>query len=65
MSRFKFWSGDMAEATPVYVTRQTASGLTGALSLSIWMQLLVIFLVWFNIVGWGIYGLVELVTKIV
>jgi uncharacterized protein (DUF983 family) len=43
---------------PVYVTRKTASGETGSLSLSIWMGLVAMLLVWLNVVVWSVIGLV-------
>lgn len=60
-----FFSGDMVAAIPVYVTRTDADGETGTLSMSIWMQLVVLLLAWLNAVGWSIYGLVELVSKLI
>lgn len=36
-----------------------------ALFVPLWLALFVQVLVLFNIVGWGIYGLVELVLKVV
>ena len=50
---------------PVYVTRETADGLTGSWSMSAWIPLLVMLLVAANAVGWGIYGLVVLIEKAV
>jgi hypothetical protein len=49
---------------PVYVTRKTADGSTGSYSLSLWMTLLAIFLVWLNIVLWCSYGIVQVAEKI-
>ncbi len=56
-----FLSGDLSEPVPVYVTRKSASGETGTFTLSIWMPLLALFLVWFNVVAWSVIGLVEAV----
>ena len=50
-------SGDFNATMPVYVTRQTSSGETGQLSISIWMALLVLLFVWLNAVVWGALGL--------
>ena len=42
----------------VYVTRKDADGNISSYSLSLWMTLLAMLLVWANIVIWGIIGLV-------
>lgn len=61
-----FKNGNLSAAAPFYVTRpHGARKVTGALTMSIWMQLAVVFVIWLNIIGWGIYGLVELVGKVV
>lgn len=52
---------NMGISVPVYVTRKTADGTTGSYSLSLWMPILAILLVWFNVVVWSIIGLVEAV----
>lgn len=44
---------------PIYVTRKTAGGETMSYSLSLWMTLLVILLVWANVIVWAGYGLYE------
>jgi hypothetical protein len=44
---------------PVFVTRATASGETGSLSISIWMAVLVLLLVWLNAVIWPVIGLIK------
>ena len=62
MSIFK---GDLSAAMPIYVTRKTAGGATGSLSLSIWMQLLAMMLIWFNVVVWAGIGLYVAVRWIV
>lgn len=54
----RIW-GDLTTAIPVHVTRQTADGYTGSLTLSVWMQLLILLLVWLNAVAWGLIGLYE------
>lgn len=46
-------------ATPVYVTRKTADGMTGSLSISIWMQLVALLLIWLNVMVWSCFGLYE------
>lgn len=53
--------GDLGASAPVYVTRKTAGGVVAHYSLSIWMSLLAMCLVWLNIVVWGVIGLVEAV----
>ena len=50
--------GDLNKNMPVYVTRETADGLTGSLSMSIWMALLAMLLIWVNIIVWGIIGII-------
>jgi hypothetical protein len=52
-------------SAPIYVTRKTADGETANYSLSIWMTLLVILLLWLNVVVWGCLGLYEAVRVIV
>lgn len=56
--------GNLSASIPVYVTRKTADGYTGSLSLSIWMQLLALLLVWGNGVAWGLIGLYEAVRVV-
>lgn len=53
------------EPMPVYVTRKNSDGLIASYSISIGWSLVAMFLVLFNVIGWGIYGLVELVSKVV
>lgn len=60
----RFIHGDMAASIPVYVTRKTADGKTGSLSLSIWTALLVLLLVWLNAVIWGCIGIYEAVRLV-
>lgn len=48
----------LVDMMPVYVTRKTADGDTGSLSLSIWMPLFAVLLLWLNVMVWGIVGLV-------
>ena len=49
---------------PVYVTRKTADGYTGQASLSAWLVMLILLLVAYNAVGWGIFGLATLVQTV-
>lgn len=49
---------------PVYVTRKTAHGETYQYSLSLWMTLLAIFLLWLNVVVWGAVGLIAAVRVV-
>lgn len=55
----------LGTAMPVYVTRQTADGLIAQYSLSLWMTLLAVFLLWANVVAWGIVGLIYAVRVFV
>jgi hypothetical protein len=50
---------------PFYVTRKTAWGDTGSLSVGSWALVPIALLVPLNIIGWSVYGLVELVSKVV
>jgi hypothetical protein len=50
---------------PFYVTRKTACGDTGSLSVGSWALVPIALLVPLNIIGWSVYGLVELVSKVV
>lgn len=44
--------------SPIYVTRKAADGTVGYLSMSVWMQLVVLLLAWSNALLWGVVGLV-------
>lgn len=59
------FNGNLSFAAPVYVTRKNASGETGTYSLSIWMTLLAMMLIWINVVFWGIVGVVKAVEVLV
>jgi len=59
MRRRKFMWGDLSQVMPLYVTRKTANGETGSLSISVWSALLILLLVVFNIIVWGLIGLYE------
>lgn len=50
---------------PLYVTRKTANGVTGDFSISPGLGVTIFLLVLLNIVGWSLYGLVELGSKAV
>lgn len=53
-------------AVPIYVTRPTGKeGMTGYVSIpeSVTNTMLLIFCL--NFIGWGVYGLVQLVDKVV
>lgn len=50
---------------PIYVTRQNADGLTGTVSLGPAYVLLLTITVYFNLLGWSIYGLVLLIEHLV
>lgn len=53
------------DPVPIYVTRQTAGGYVGSFSLASWQYGLVILVVLMNVLGWGVYGIVELVGKVI
>lgn len=54
------------EQIPIYITRPTGPNkTTGRVSLTAWRVILIRDLITANIIGWGIYGLVELVGKVV
>lgn len=50
---------------PIYVTREDADGFIGAFSMSIWMPLLAMLLVWANAIVWGVVGLIYAVRVVV
>ena len=52
----------LMDSAPVYVTRENADGLTASYSMSFWMTLLAMFVVWANVVVWGVIGLVYAVS---
>jgi len=55
----KFWG--LNQSMPVYVTRETGNGVIASYSLSAWMTLLAIALIWLNVVIWSAIGLYEAV----
>lgn len=63
MSKY-FWASGLNESAPVYITRKSASGETGTYSMSLWMSLLAMMLVWLNVVAWSIVGLVFAVEQV-
>lgn len=67
MGRFWTSTGGAGPATsiPIYTTRTSAAGETGSLSMSLWMALLAMLLVWANVVAWGFYGLYSVVRAVV
>ena len=50
---------------PVYVTRANADGMIGSFTMSAWMVLLTMLLVWLNVIGWSIYGIVNLIGHVI
>lgn len=54
---------NLGASFPIYVTRKDAGGATMSYSMSLWMSLLAQFIIWFNVVGWGVYGIAELIGK--
>lgn len=57
--------GNLNASAPIYVTRKNADGIIATYSLSIWMTLLALMIVWTNIVVWGGIGLYEAVRVFV
>lgn len=53
------------QSLPVYVTRQNGEGGVGTYSVAAWLGLTIMLLIYANLLGWGIYGLVTLVEKVV
>lgn len=49
---------------PIYVTRENANGQIAEFTLSAWMILLAMFIVWANVVLWGAYGLAAVVRAL-
>lgn len=58
-------ASNLGAAIPLYVTRKDADGETGTWSVSFWVPALAFALTWLNVVGWAVYGLVELISKVV
>jgi hypothetical protein len=49
----------MSDGMPIYVTRpHGANKTTASYSLSLWMSILAMMLVWMNVVLWGVFGIV-------
>jgi len=55
----------LGTALPVYVTRPTADGRVAFFTVAAGFVVLIEFLLVLNMVGWGVYGLVELFSKVV
>jgi hypothetical protein len=58
LRRLKFWN-NLGLSLPYYVTRKTADGYTASYSASLWMTLLPQFIVWANVIVWGVIGLIK------
>lgn len=54
----------LSQDVPIYVTRENADGQIAEYTLSIWMTLLAIFVVWANLIAWGFYGLYAVVAQV-
>lgn len=52
-----FHANGLGTSLPIYVTRKSAEGETAEYSLSLWMTLVAILLVWLNVMAWGCLGL--------
>lgn len=50
---------------PVYVTNKTADGEIAYFSLTVWIALLIFFLICLNLLVWGFIGLYEAVRVFV
>lgn len=50
---------------PIYVTRKTGDEVTGQFFVNAWLGLLLLYIFLFNVLGWGIFGLIELFSKVV
>jgi hypothetical protein len=48
----------LTDEMPVYVTRPTAGGETGSMTISAWVPLVVMILTALNLIVWGTIGLV-------
>jgi hypothetical protein len=55
---------DLLKQTPIYVSRETSNGAQGSLWLALWVQISLLALAVFNGLGWGVYGLIELASKV-
>jgi len=55
---------DWFKQMPVYVTRKTADGMQGDLYIAIVWVFLITLIIAANIIGWGIYGILELIGKL-
>jgi len=50
---------------PVYVTNPRGDGFIADYSLNVWMAMLIYILILINALGWGIYGVIELLQKVI
>ncbi len=61
--RFKrTWNG-LNTAMPIYTTRPHG-GETASYSLSLWMSLLAMLIVWCNVIFWGAWGIGQAVERV-
>jgi hypothetical protein len=49
---------------PIYVTRKNAAGMIGSWTISAWVGVAVMYLVFLNIFAWGLVGLYEAVRVV-
>lgn len=61
MNAYQRWTTPV----PVYVTRKDADGFIGRVTLGAWAIVPPLLLASLNAIGWGVYGLVELASKVV
>jgi hypothetical protein len=52
-----FWQ-KIGYTAPVYVTRENARGEIGAYELNVWLTVAAMFVIYLNIMIWGIIGIV-------
>ncbi len=55
---------ELGTSVPVYTTRKSGDGYTMTYSMSAWMPFLAMFIVWLNVVVWGIIGLITAVKVV-
>lgn len=55
----------LSNSMPIYTTREDANRESATYSLSLWMTLMAIFLIWANIIIWSLIGLFVAVRVIV
>jgi hypothetical protein len=59
-----FKADGLGMSLPVYTTRRDGTGESATYSCSLWMTLLAGFIVWLNIIVWGLIGLAAAVVVV-